>query len=46
LRFADAAGIAELVEEMKRLAGTGEARFAPCALLEAMVSERKQFYRL
>jgi len=46
LRFADAAGISELVEEMKRLAGTGEARFAPCALLEAMVSERKQFYRL
>ena len=44
LRFADFAGVAQLVEEMKRLARGGELRFTPCNLLQSMSSEGRKFY--
>ena len=44
LRFADSVGIRETTEEMNRLAGRGESRFAPCALLQAMAGTGKRFY--
>ena len=45
LRFADSAGISQLVDEMKRVAGHGEVRFTPCNLLQAMASDSRKFYR-
>jgi 3-hydroxyacyl-CoA dehydrogenase/enoyl-CoA hydratase/3-hydroxybutyryl-CoA epimerase len=45
LRFADSAGISQLVDEMKQVAGKGEVRFTPCNLLQAMANEGRKFYR-
>ena len=45
LRFADSVGIAQLVNEMKRLATEGELRFTPCNLLQTMSSEGRKFYQ-
>jgi 3-hydroxyacyl-CoA dehydrogenase/enoyl-CoA hydratase/3-hydroxybutyryl-CoA epimerase len=45
LRFADHAGIAQLVAEMKLLAGGGEVRFTPCNLLQSMASNDQRFYK-
>jgi 3-hydroxyacyl-CoA dehydrogenase / enoyl-CoA hydratase / 3-hydroxybutyryl-CoA epimerase len=44
LRYADAAGVPQLVEEMYKLAHKGEPRFAPCALLESMAARQEKFY--
>jgi 3-hydroxyacyl-CoA dehydrogenase/enoyl-CoA hydratase/3-hydroxybutyryl-CoA epimerase len=44
LRFADSAGISQLVGEMKELAGHGEVRFTPCNLLQSMASEGRKFH--
>ena len=45
LRFADHAGVAQLVAEMKLLAGRGEVRFTPCNLLQSMASDGQRFYK-
>src|SRR6185295_12980118 len=45
LRYAEALGLERVVEEMKRLAGS-EPRFAPCALLQRLASEKKTFYEV
>lgn len=45
LRFADFAGLANIVTEMKQLAGRGELRFTPCNLLQAMASDGRKFYQ-
>ncbi|MEY2411205.1 MAG: 3-hydroxyacyl-CoA dehydrogenase / enoyl-CoA hydratase / 3-hydroxybutyryl-CoA epimerase [Verrucomicrobiota bacterium] len=44
LRFADFAGIHQLVDEMKKLAGKGEVRFTPCKLLQTMAGTGRKFY--
>jgi 3-hydroxyacyl-CoA dehydrogenase/enoyl-CoA hydratase/3-hydroxybutyryl-CoA epimerase len=44
LRYADAAGVNEIVAEMERLAANGEPSFAPCALLKSMAAADKKFY--
>ena len=44
LRYADAAGVPQLVEEMYKLAARGERQFAPCALLEKMAAQQQKFY--
>jgi 3-hydroxyacyl-CoA dehydrogenase/enoyl-CoA hydratase/3-hydroxybutyryl-CoA epimerase len=44
LQFADTTGIGQVVEEMNALAAKGEARFAPCALLQSMAEKGRQFY--
>ena len=44
LRFADAAGIKQLVDDMKALAGKGELRFTPCNLLQTMAGTGRTFY--
>jgi len=44
LRYADSAGIDELVGEMKRLVESGALHFQPCGLLEAMARDGKKFY--
>jgi 3-hydroxyacyl-CoA dehydrogenase/enoyl-CoA hydratase/3-hydroxybutyryl-CoA epimerase len=44
LRFADYLGLEKVVQEMERLAMEGDKRFAPCALLNAMAAEGRQFY--
>jgi 3-hydroxyacyl-CoA dehydrogenase/enoyl-CoA hydratase/3-hydroxybutyryl-CoA epimerase len=45
LRFADHAGVTQLVAEMKLLAGHGEVRFTPCNLLQSMASDDQRFYK-
>jgi 3-hydroxyacyl-CoA dehydrogenase / enoyl-CoA hydratase / 3-hydroxybutyryl-CoA epimerase len=45
LRFADSVGIAQLVNEMKQLAGQGDLRFTPCKLLQSMSSDGRKFYQ-
>jgi 3-hydroxyacyl-CoA dehydrogenase/enoyl-CoA hydratase/3-hydroxybutyryl-CoA epimerase len=45
LRYADAAGLPGLVNEMKALAGQGELRFTPCNLLQALAGSGRNFYR-
>jgi 3-hydroxyacyl-CoA dehydrogenase/enoyl-CoA hydratase/3-hydroxybutyryl-CoA epimerase len=45
LRFADFVGIAQLVNEMKQLAGHGDLRFTPCNLLQTMSSDGRKFYQ-
>jgi len=44
LRYADSAGVPQLVEEMYKLASKGERQFAPCALLESMAPQQQKFY--
>jgi 3-hydroxyacyl-CoA dehydrogenase / enoyl-CoA hydratase / 3-hydroxybutyryl-CoA epimerase len=44
LRYADSAGVPQLVEEMYKLAAKGERQFAPCALLEKMAAQQDKFY--
>jgi 3-hydroxyacyl-CoA dehydrogenase/enoyl-CoA hydratase/3-hydroxybutyryl-CoA epimerase len=44
LRFADAIGLGQIVEEMKQLAGKGELRFTPGNLLQSMAARGKKFY--
>jgi 3-hydroxyacyl-CoA dehydrogenase/enoyl-CoA hydratase/3-hydroxybutyryl-CoA epimerase len=44
LRYADSAGVPQLVEEMYKLAAKGERQFAPCALLEKMAAQQEKFY--
>ena len=44
LRFADLARVPQIVAEMNRLAAKGESRFAPCALLQTMSAQKKNFY--
>jgi 3-hydroxyacyl-CoA dehydrogenase/enoyl-CoA hydratase/3-hydroxybutyryl-CoA epimerase len=46
LRYADATGVAKIVNEMKRLVESGEHHFEPCALLQSMASEGRKFYGL
>jgi 3-hydroxyacyl-CoA dehydrogenase/enoyl-CoA hydratase/3-hydroxybutyryl-CoA epimerase len=44
LRYADRLGIKTVVDEMNDLAGRGETRFAPCALLKQLAAEHRTFY--
>lgn len=44
LRYADAEGVAKMVERMNRLATMAGERFRPCALLEWMAPASKRFY--
>jgi 3-hydroxyacyl-CoA dehydrogenase/enoyl-CoA hydratase/3-hydroxybutyryl-CoA epimerase len=44
LRYADATGIKQLVDDMKALAGKGELRFTPCNLLQTMAGADRTFY--
>jgi 3-hydroxyacyl-CoA dehydrogenase/alkylation response protein AidB-like acyl-CoA dehydrogenase/enoyl-CoA hydratase/carnithine racemase len=44
LRYADSVGATTLVGKMDRLAGSGSAYFAPCALLRGMAASGKGFY--
>lgn len=45
LRYADACGVADIVQRLTRLAETTHPRFAPCALLREMASgSAKTFY--
>jgi 3-hydroxyacyl-CoA dehydrogenase/enoyl-CoA hydratase/3-hydroxybutyryl-CoA epimerase len=44
LRFADFTGLREIAAEMERLAKGGEARFAPCQLIQAMSGNGAKFY--
>ncbi|PYK98495.1 MAG: hypothetical protein DME19_12355 [Verrucomicrobia bacterium] len=44
LRHADSRGVEKVVAEMKRLADSGAAYFAPCALLQRMANEGKRFH--
>jgi 3-hydroxyacyl-CoA dehydrogenase / enoyl-CoA hydratase / 3-hydroxybutyryl-CoA epimerase len=44
LRFADAAGVPQLVEQMYKLEQKGGAQFAPCALLKLMATRQQKFY--
>jgi len=44
LRYADTAGVPQLVEEMYKLAAKGQSQFAPCALLESMAAQQQKFY--
>jgi len=44
LRYADALGISEAVDSMKKFADAGAPYFAPCALLRSMVADGKKFY--
>jgi 3-hydroxyacyl-CoA dehydrogenase/enoyl-CoA hydratase/3-hydroxybutyryl-CoA epimerase len=44
LRFADQLGVGHLVDEMLRLAETGQLRFTPCNLLQTMASAGTKFY--
>jgi 3-hydroxyacyl-CoA dehydrogenase/enoyl-CoA hydratase/3-hydroxybutyryl-CoA epimerase len=45
LRFADASGVPQLVEEMNHLVSQGELRFAPCQLLKTMAGSGQRFYQ-
>jgi 3-hydroxyacyl-CoA dehydrogenase/enoyl-CoA hydratase/3-hydroxybutyryl-CoA epimerase len=44
LRHADAAGLPQLVNDMKALAGRGELRFTPCNLLQSLAASGRKFY--
>jgi 3-hydroxyacyl-CoA dehydrogenase/enoyl-CoA hydratase/3-hydroxybutyryl-CoA epimerase len=44
LRYSEQVGVGKIVDEMKRLADTGAARFAPCALLKNLAAEGTGFY--
>jgi 3-hydroxyacyl-CoA dehydrogenase/enoyl-CoA hydratase/3-hydroxybutyryl-CoA epimerase len=44
LRFADAFGVPQLVEQMYKLANKGEQQFTPCTLLQNMATHQDKFY--
>ena len=44
LRFADFIGVAQLTQEMQRLAEKAGQRFAPCRLLQDMAAQGRKFY--
>jgi 3-hydroxyacyl-CoA dehydrogenase/enoyl-CoA hydratase/3-hydroxybutyryl-CoA epimerase len=44
LRYADAAGIGRIVEDLRRLNEAGERQFAPCERLIEMNKQNKTFY--
>ena len=44
LRFADYLSLAKVVQEMEQLVSEGHPRFVPCALLQTMATDGRQFY--
>jgi 3-hydroxyacyl-CoA dehydrogenase/enoyl-CoA hydratase/3-hydroxybutyryl-CoA epimerase len=44
LAYADATGIAKIVDDMKTLVQAGGSQYEPCALLSSMASAGKKFY--
>ena len=44
LAYADSAGIAKIVDDMKALVQAGTAQYQPCALLSGMAATAKKFY--
>lgn len=44
LRLADSMGIDAVIEELRRLAGQGEAHFEPCERLKTMAAQQTTFY--
>ena len=44
LRYADAAGISTIVQELRTLEAAGETRFSPCSLLVSMADGNQTFY--
>ena len=44
LRYADAAGISTIVQELRTLEAAGETRFSPCNLLVSMADGNQTFY--